>query len=161
MPVKSVIDWEQRQATCPLGRQSSRGTPVIDSRNNAVIKITCAQRDCQPCPSRLACTRAMRRTITVRPHAPYFSRQAVWQRKQTEADHVEYAERTGIEGTLSHAVRARGLRRARYIGAVKTIPSEYPAYVDCTIYRHCRRYRRHPGCGSGPGGPQPGGCPWQ
>jgi transposase len=105
-----VIDWERRQATCPLGRQSSSWTPVIDGRNNAVIKIKFAQHDCQSCPSLLACTRATRRTISVRPHAQYLSLQAARLREQTAAYQAEDAKRAGIEGTISHAVRACGLR---------------------------------------------------
>jgi DDE family transposase len=115
-----VIDWEQRYALCPMGQQSSSWTPVIDSRNNAVVKIKFAQQDCQPCPSRRACTRATRRTITVRPQEQFLSLQAARSREQTNWYQMEYAKRAGIEGTLSHAVRACGLRRARYVGTVKT-----------------------------------------
>jgi hypothetical protein len=31
-----------------------------------------------------------------------------------------YAQRAGVEGTLSQGVRAFGLRRARYVGVLKT-----------------------------------------
>ena len=48
------------------------------------------------------------------------SLQAARQREQTEAYRVEYAKRAGIEGTISQAVRAFGVRRARYRGAAKT-----------------------------------------
>jgi transposase len=115
-----VIDWGRRRGTCPLGRQSSSWTPVIDGRNNAVIKIKFAQHDCQSCPNRLACTRATRRTISVRPHAQYLSLQAARQREQTAAYQAEYAKRAGIEGTISYSVRACGLRRTCYTGVVKT-----------------------------------------
>ena len=66
-----VIDWAPRQAVCPTGQRSSRGSPVLDDRHHAVIKITFPPRACQACPSHLACTRATRRTMTVRPHAHY------------------------------------------------------------------------------------------
>jgi transposase len=115
-----VIDWAQRQAVCPAGQRSSSWSPVLDGRHNAVIKIKFPQRACQACPSRLACTRAPRRTITVRPHAQSLGLQAARGREQTRAYRVEYAKRAGIEGTLSQAVRACGVRRARYIGIVKT-----------------------------------------
>jgi transposase len=85
-----------------------------------VIKIKFSQRDCQACASRLECTRAKRRTITVRPHEQYLSLQAARQREQTTAYKAEYAKRAGIEGTISQAVRAFGVRRARYRGAPKT-----------------------------------------
>lgn len=115
-----VIDWAQRQAVCPTGQRSSSWSPVLDSRHNAVIKIKFPQRACQACPSHPACTRATRRTITVRPQAQYRRLQAARRREQTAAYQAEYAKRAGIEGTISHAVRACGIRRARDMGAVKT-----------------------------------------
>ena len=115
-----LIDWEQQRAVCPTGQQSSSWTPVLDSRHNAVIKIKFSQRDCQACPSRPACTRGTRRTITVRPHAQHLRLQAARGREQTSSYRAEYAKRAGIEGTLSQAVRACGVRRARYIGIGKT-----------------------------------------
>jgi transposase len=115
-----VIDWEQQQALCPMGQRSRSWSPVIDQRNNAVIKIKFSERDCQACTRRIDCTRATRRTITVRPHEQHLSLQAARQREQTEAYKAEYAKRAGIEGTLSQAVRAFGVRRARYMGTAKT-----------------------------------------
>ncbi len=41
-------------------------------------------------------------------------------RESTEEGRHLYAQRQGIEGTLSQAVRAFGLRRARYRGLPKT-----------------------------------------
>jgi transposase len=108
-----VIDWKQRQARCPMGPASLSWTPATDRQNNAVIKMKFSQRDCQACASRLDCTRAKRRTITVRPEAQHLSLQAARQREQTEAYTAEYAKRAGIEGTISQAVRAFGVRRAR------------------------------------------------
>jgi transposase len=115
-----VIDWEQHQARCPMGQWSSSWTPVTDSRKNAVIKIKFSQRDCQACASRIYCTRATRRTITVRPHEQHLRLQEARKREQTDAYKAEYAKRAGIEGTISQAVRAFGVRRGRYIGAAKT-----------------------------------------
>jgi transposase len=115
-----VIDWGRQQAVCPTGQRSSSWSPVLDGRHNAVIKIKFPQRACQACPSHFACTRATRRTITVRPHAQYRSLQDARKREQTAAYQEEYAKRAGIEGTISQAVRVCGVRRARYVGAVKT-----------------------------------------
>jgi transposase len=56
----------------------------------------------------------------VRPQAQYRRLQAARQREQTAAYQAEYAKRAGVEGTISQAVRACGVRRARYVGAVKT-----------------------------------------
>ena len=33
-----VIDWEQKQATCPEGHTSLSWTPAIDNRTNEVIR---------------------------------------------------------------------------------------------------------------------------
>ena len=114
------IDWEQQQAICPKGCMSSSWTPTIDSRTNEVVKIKFSVKDCQPCPSRIDCTRAKRRTITVRRQDHHLALQAARTRETTEAYATEYARRAGVEGTLSHGTRAYGLRRARYIGEAKT-----------------------------------------
>ena len=95
----------------------SRWSPVLDGRHNAIITIKFPQ---LACPSHPGCTRATRRTITVRPHAPYLSLQAARKREQTAAYQTGYAKRAGIEGTLSQAVRACGVRRAHDTGAVNT-----------------------------------------
>src|SRR5574341_311230 len=42
------------------------------------------------------------------------------QRQQTAAFKAVYAQRAGVEGTISQAVAARGMRRSRYIGLAKT-----------------------------------------
>jgi transposase len=115
-----VIDWEQQQALCPMGQWSSSWTPVLDQRHNAVIKIKFSERDCQACARRIDCTRATRRTISIRPPDQYLGLQAARRREQTAAYQVEYAKRAGIEATISQAVRAFGVRRARYMGVAKT-----------------------------------------
>jgi transposase len=114
------IAWEQQQAICPNGCMNSSWTPAIDSRTNEVVKIKFSMKDCQPCPSRSDCTRAKRRTITVRRQDHYLALQAARIRETTEAYATEYARRAGVEGALSQGTRAYGLRRARYIGEAKT-----------------------------------------
>jgi len=42
------------------------------------------------------------------------------QRQQTAAFKAVYAQRAGVEGTMSQAAAARGMRRSRYIGLAKT-----------------------------------------
>ena len=113
------IDWEQQRATCPGGYTSISWTPAVDDRTNEVVKITCSMKDCQPCASRVHCTRATRRTITVRRQAHHIAWQAARAREASAASTTEYARRAGIEGTLSQGIRAYGLRHARYIGEAK------------------------------------------
>jgi transposase len=114
------IDWEQHQATCPGGCTSSSWSPAVDAYGNEVVKIKFSRKDCQACPHRVNCTRAQRRTITVRCEEHYNALQAA-RTRETSTEYIrEYAKRAGIEGTLSEGIRAHGLRRARYIGEAKT-----------------------------------------
>jgi transposase len=114
------IDWEQQQATCPGGYTSLSWTPAVDDRTNEVVKIKFSMKHCQPCASRIHCTRAKRRTITVRRQDHHVALQAARARETSAAYRTEYARRAGIEGTLSQGIRAYGLRHARYSGAAKT-----------------------------------------
>ena len=115
-----AVDWETRQATCPAGKCSSSWTPAVDRGHNEVIKIKFSKWDCQSCPSRADCTRAARRTITVRPRDQYAALQTARARETTAEFRAEYSRRAGIEGTISQGVRAFDLRRSRYAGQAKT-----------------------------------------
>jgi transposase len=114
------IDWEHHQATCPGGCTSASWSPAVDEYGNEVVKIKFSRKDCQPCPHRADCTRAQRRTITVRCEEHYRALQTARARETSAEYSIEYAKRAGIEGTLSQGTRAYGLRRARYIGEAKT-----------------------------------------
>jgi transposase len=121
-----TVDWQRQQATCPAGRTSSSWTPAVDKRTNHVIKIKFSETDCQVCPSRAQClnprrrTEYLRRTLTVRPEAQYRALQAARERQATAEFATLYGLRAGIEGTISQAVRACGVRRSRYVGQAKT-----------------------------------------
>jgi transposase len=117
-----TIEWQRQQAICPLGRTSSTGRPTIDPRGNAVISIKFAVRDCRPCLQRSECTRTTlgRRILTIRPREQFEALQQARARQRTEQYKKEYAQRAGVEGTISQAVGAFGLRRARYCGSLKT-----------------------------------------
>ena len=120
------IDWQRQQATCPMGRTSISWTPAVDKRTNHVIKIKFSETDCQVCPSRTLClnpqrrTKYLRRTLTVRPEEQYRALQASRERQTTAEFATLYGIRAGIEGTISQAVRACGVRRSRYVGRQKT-----------------------------------------
>lgn len=114
------INWDDQQATCPAGQTSLSWTPAIDRGHNAVIKIKFSRRDCLPCRHRSACTSAIRRTITIRPKEQHQALQRTRVRQQTPEFKAAYAERAGIEGTISQGTRSCGLRRTRYIGLAKT-----------------------------------------
>jgi transposase len=116
------IDWRRQEATCPQGKRSLSWTPAIDRSDNDVIKIKFSRRDCRPCPSRSLCTTShhLRRTITIRAHADYEALYRARRRQETASFQKAYAQRAGIEGTISQGVRRCRLRRTRYIGQAKT-----------------------------------------
>ena len=117
-----TVDWEQQRVTCPAGRLSASWTPVHDRSGRPKIKIKFAGADCMTCPHRLDCTQSSRsrRTLTLAPQEEYVALQAARHQQASAAFAQTYTQRAGIEGTLSQAVRAFGLRRARYIGQAKT-----------------------------------------
>jgi transposase len=119
-----VIAWDRHQAICPEGRASLSWTPAVDNRHTPVIKSKFSSTDCGRCPCRAQCIRSrrkyVRRTITVRPNDHYLALQARRAHVRTPEYAAEYARRAGIEGTMSEAVRAHGMRRSRYIGLQRT-----------------------------------------
>jgi transposase len=116
------IDWEAQQARCPQGQTSIRWTPGRDVSGNPVVRIRFHGPTCRACPVRPACTQAKDapRQLTVRPQAQHEAIQAARQRQETAEFTAQYAQRAGIEGTQSQAVRRCGLRQCRYIGHAKT-----------------------------------------
>jgi transposase len=116
------IDWDKQQATCPEGKTSLSWTPAVDRGDNKVIKIKFSRIDCKLCPSRPLCTttKHLRRTVTIRTQEAYEALQAARRRQQSEEFKEQYKKRAGVEGTISQAIRAFGMRRSRYIGLAKT-----------------------------------------
>jgi len=117
-----VFDWQAKQATCPQGQTSVTWTEHIDQRSGrAIVAVQFATATCRACPVRAQCTHAekMPRQVTVRPQAEHDALQQARLYQQTEAFRHEYKRRAGIEGTISQAVRAFGLRQARYVGVAK------------------------------------------
>jgi transposase len=114
-----VLDWEQEEATCPQGKQSSSWRPTTDNRGQPCIQIHFRRADCQACPVRAQCTKGDRRSITVRPQRAHEARKRALQRQQTAAFQEQYAVRAGIESTHAQGVRRCDLRHARYRGLPK------------------------------------------
>ena len=94
----------------------------MDNRGNPVVRIKFSTNQCGPCPVNNKCTRSdpPRRPLVIRPEAQFKALHAARQREKTDTFAQEYAQRAGVEGTISQAVRVFGLRRARYIGIAKT-----------------------------------------
>ena len=119
-----VLDWENRQATCPQGKTSTSWSWVSRKSHPDLIKIQFSTTDCQSCLRLADCVRSTskypRRTMVIRPHAQHAALQAARKLQQTETFQQKYALRRGVEATISQGVRAFDLRRSRYVGLPKT-----------------------------------------
>jgi transposase len=140
------VDWDKQQAICPAGNRSRFWTPAADVHGTAVIQIKFAKRDCRACPTQTQCTHSdpPRRTVTVRPRDHQQALLRAREREQTEAFKHQYAQRSGIEGTLSYGVRSFDLRRTRYLGLAKTHLQHLLMAVAMNVLRGVRWLAEEP-----------------
>jgi DDE family transposase len=131
------IAWQQQVVTCPQGRQSIRWCETHTARQRTMIHVDFAASDCLVCPVRSACTRAktIPRSLTLQPQAEHEALQRARARQEGEEFKVAYAQRAGIEGTLSQGIRAFGLRRTRYRGRAKTHVQQVATAVAVNVSR--------------------------
>lgn len=117
-----VVDWQRKTVTCPEGRTSVTWSPTEDSshKKRRIIQVQFSRRDCGSCRSRIHCTRAPMRHVTLRPRRQYSALRKARLRERSAEFATVYRKRAGIEGTLSQGVRSSRLRRSRYIGLAKT-----------------------------------------
>jgi transposase len=117
-----VLDWEQQRATCPQGHASVSWVAGHHAHAPAVVTIKFARNDCAACAVRAQCTHSASgpRALRLRAQPYHEALQAARQRQTTDAFQMTYAQRAGIEGTISQGVRRSDVRHARYIGLAKT-----------------------------------------
>jgi transposase len=114
------VDWAQRIVRCPEGRASTEwGEYQNKASGRTYIRAGFRPADCRSCASKPRCTRAASRRLTLHPRPEHEALMAARARHESEAGRRLYAQRQGIEGTLSQGTRAFGLRRARYRGLAK------------------------------------------
>ena len=79
------------------------------------------KRACRACEARARCTRSESgpRSLTLHPKPQHQAPEAARERQKSEAFKVQYMARAGVEGTVSEAVFALGMRRTRYRGRRK------------------------------------------
>ncbi len=132
-----TIDWDQRQATCPGGQTSGQWCARSSPHRKAAIQVRFSPTVCRNCPSQAKCTQARNgaRTITFLPQAEYTALQHARQAQTTPEFKVTYAQRAGIEGTISQAVRGFDLRSTRYIGLAKTHLQMIATAVAINLHR--------------------------
>lgn len=116
------IDWEKRVAICPHGQTSAEWRNRQQGDRKPVIQVRFPLAVCRACSVRSQCTRATTggRAIAFLPREQHEALQRVRQEQNSQAFWEKYAQRCGIEGTISQAVRGYELRLARYIGLAKT-----------------------------------------
>jgi transposase len=116
------IDWEHHQVTCPGGQTSRQWCDRTSPTRKEAIQVRFAPAVCRACVHQTQCTRAKNgaRTVTFRPQAEHMALQQARQQQETPEFRAHYAQRAGIEGTISQGVRSFELRCTRYIGLAKT-----------------------------------------
>jgi transposase len=117
-----TIDWENRTAHCPQGATSISWLEGHNAQGHDTVQILFERKTCAGCPVRAQCTRSAAgpRTLRLSAQAQHEALQRARKREKTEEFQKTYAQRAGVEGTMSQGVRVAGLRRARYIGLAKT-----------------------------------------
>jgi transposase len=120
-----TVDWDRRVARCPEGKESTgwfESAKRPGQRSSIRARFRAA--DCRACASRTRCTRARLglhgRVLALLPKREYEALAAARAREGTAEGRRLYAQRQGVESTLSQGVRALGLRRTRYRGLAKT-----------------------------------------
>lgn len=116
------IDWDKQHAICPAGKTSLHWLPARNNKGKEIIQVKFSKHDCRVCALQSRCTQSKppRRSITIQPKARQQALDRARAREQTDSFKQAYAQRAGIEGTISQSVRCLGLRQSRYIGQAKT-----------------------------------------
>jgi transposase len=111
------IDWPGRTVRCPQGHQSQswRERPEREGQ----IQVSFATAVCQACPVRTECTRGQHRDLQLQPQVQMEALQQQRAVQQTAEFRQSYALRSGVEATISQAVRCLPLRQSRYRGMAK------------------------------------------
>ena len=117
------IDWDNRVATCPMGKKSINWWSRMEDGSKEIVDAKFSRTDCRNCSAHALCTSNARRNprkLVLKPRAQH---EAIIKnrREQTAPEWIRrYNHRAGIEGTFSQGVRAAGLRKSRYTGLAKT-----------------------------------------
>lgn len=116
------VDWDRKQVICPNEKVSHSWRLRENSQGKQSIHVTFSMSDCSPCPQRQQCTKSEKaaRQLKLQTGERYIVLQKARERQKTAAFKERYKQRAGVEGTISQAVRAFGLRRSRYVGLAKT-----------------------------------------
>lgn len=133
-----AIDWEQRQVVCPQGHVSRYWAERKRPQQAPAIQVQFAKEHCAVCPVRTQCTHSAKgaRSLKLLPRAEYEALHAARQRQTEPEFQKQYAQRAGIEGTLSQGVRAFELRSTRYVGLAKTRLQHIATATAINLHRY-------------------------
>jgi transposase len=119
IPETFEINWQRQEAICPEGQVSCGWSESQNEFGQPVVHIRFPTACCHICPSRSRCTRSKTgRSLKLSPYFPAIV--DARSRQETKEFRKEYAQRAGVEGTISEAVRKHGARRSHYVGQKKT-----------------------------------------
>lgn len=115
------IHWEDQFACCPQGQRSTSWLPGQSREGIPMIFIGFPYRACKVCAVRERCTRSTKdgRSLNVLRQEAFEALYSMRAQQGTAEWKALYHRRSGIEGTVSVAVRAHGARTARYRGEAK------------------------------------------
>jgi transposase len=116
------IDWEQRVAHCPQGVASVVWRDYNNAEGKPYHLVYFPKAARLACQARTLCTQAKQqpRRLRLHPRPEHEALHAARQRLKSEEGERLYAQRAGVEGTLSQGVRSFGVRRTRYRRLAKT-----------------------------------------
>ena len=115
---KFTVDWSAKTVTCPQGQKSTTWTPSIDPWGNSGLNVKFPVKTCRMCNFRHLCDKSKSesepRKLRLRPQQEHQILQTIRKQQDTDEWKERYNTRAGVEGTLSQAINAFGLRQARY-----------------------------------------------
>jgi len=118
-----VVDWQTQQVVCPQGHTSHVWSSSTNKAGDTAISVRFHPDDCSACPVRSPCTQAKTAPRGLHLQPTQAHHELLQHNRSAQLDPAfqdRYRLRAGIEGTISQAVRALGLRRSRFIGQAKT-----------------------------------------
>lgn len=114
-----IVDWKKRKVYCPNGAQSAVWKNATD-RGNKVARVRFSSKDCSVCPFKEECTKGKQRSLTLKQEDVFNFARRMQEAQKSDDFRTAYKKRSGIEGTISQAVRRTDARRSRYSGLEKT-----------------------------------------
>jgi len=110
-----VIDWSNRQVTCPAKAVSVQWKPMKDGETNVYF----SPEQCSICPFKTDCTKGQFRILKLKSEEIWRYMQQMRERQETPEFKKEYSTRAGVEGLQSQMIHKAG-RRSSVRGKLKT-----------------------------------------